>query len=643
MSQAEQSFHAAQTLQTQGDLDAAVSQYQQALQQDPRLAEGYFQLGQLHQILGQPVQAVQNLLKYIQFRPEQADVYVMIGNLLLFLHQPERALRYFLKALEIEPSHPEALSTWLTIKTDHDPTKMLDLLLSMAQSQPELRSTIACQVGRMMETIHNSEEAAKCYALALEDPLLSERQAWELKSQLLVPVIAPDRAYQESYLAATQAWLKHWEEAPVPEQPLILPDLSNIDAYFLNWLPLEGMAYTYLNPHRERQRLAAILKRWLPVLPQSTRTELRPGPSGQTGQSERRRVGFVLGPSGAVLNFMVGLLQRLPPADLDVHILHTHRISAAHFSKEQLRPEFGYHLLDDDLLTAYHQVLALDLDILYLTEPNAQQSLQAVLSSFRLAPVQVTSWLSSGSTGQPEMDYFLSSPVLEQPENPQRLYSETLVLQQTIPTYFFRPTTENTYTRADYGLPEDGHLYLCPHVMNKIQPDLDPIFAAILRQDPLGNLVLLTNPDNHYYRRILVQRFEKAFPELMPRIWFLPYLKPQEYLNLLTLGDVMLDPLYFGGGTTTYEALSAGIPIITWPADRLHGRITHGCYLKMGLFDCVATSASDYVQKAVEIATNPALNQRIRAQILAQAPLIFEEDLAVAELVTFLTQVEPRH
>ncbi|MGE3727605.1 MAG: tetratricopeptide repeat protein, partial [Candidatus Sericytochromatia bacterium] len=597
ISDAEVYFQAAQTLQTQGQLEAAVSQYQQALQRDPRLAEGYFQLGQLQQTLGQPVQAVQNLLKYVQFCPDRADVYLVIGNLLLFLNQHEQAQRYFLKALEIEPGHPEALSAWLSFKTDHDPAKMLDLLLSMAQSQPELRSTIACQVGRMMETIHNSQDAAKCYALALEDPLLSERQAWELKSQVLVPVIPPDKAYQEKYLQATQAWLAQWEQAPAPETPLILPDFSNADPYFLSWQPLEGMAYTYLNPYRERQRLGAIFKRWLPVLPTTQRVKLR---------SQRRRVGFVLGPSGAVLNFMVGLLQRLPPTELDIHILHTHRISAAHFSKEQLRPEFSYHLLADELATAYQQVLALDLDILYLTEPNAQQSLQAVLSAFRLAPVQVTSWLSSGSTGQPYMDYFLSSHLLEQAENPQRFYSEQLVLHSTIPTYFFRPKTVNLYTRTDYGLPEEGHLYLCPHVMNKIQPDLDPIFAGILRQDPLGHLVLLTNPDNVHYRRILVQRFENSFPDLMPRIWFLPYLKPQEYLNLLTLGDVMLDPLYFGGGTTTYEALSAGIPIITWPADRLHGRITHACYLKMGLSDCVAHSADDYIHKAVSLGTDLA-------------------------------------
>jgi predicted O-linked N-acetylglucosamine transferase (SPINDLY family) len=62
----------------------------------------------------------------------------------------------------------------------------------------------------------------------------------------------------------------------------------------------------------------------------------------------------------------------------------------------------------------------------------------------------------------------------------------------------------------------------------------------------------------------------------------------------------------------------------------------------MGLSDCVAHSAEDYIQKAVAIASDPTLNQRMRTQILAQAPLIFEEDLAVDELIAFLCQVEVR-
>ena len=129
----------------------------------------------------------------------------------------------------------------------------------------------------------------------------------------------------------------------------------------------------------------------------------------------------------------------------------------------------------------------------------------------------------------------------------------------------------------------------------------------------------------------------------MSRIWFLPYLKSEEYLNLLEIGDVSLDPLYFGGGTTSYEALGSGIPMITLPdPERLHGRVTLGCYRKMGLEACIAKDRQDYVQKALAIASDKKRNAEIRAEILAQADQLFEDQAAVSELCEFLSSVSLR-
>ncbi|MEZ0369200.1 MAG: hypothetical protein ACAI44_08965, partial [Candidatus Sericytochromatia bacterium] len=126
---------------------------------------------------------------------------------------------------------------------------------------------------------------------------------------------------------------------------------------------------------------------------------------------------------------------------------------------------------------------------------------------------------------------------------------------------------------------------------------------------------------------------------LMPRIWFLPKLSHQDYLGLLTLADVMLDPFYFGGGTTSYEALGLGVPIVTWPGERLHGRITYAYYRKMDVLDCVAYSPEDYVRLAVELATRPELNAAVRARIRAASPKLFENRQAVEEVADCLLRL----
>ncbi|MGE3724476.1 MAG: tetratricopeptide repeat protein [Candidatus Sericytochromatia bacterium] len=629
-------------MKQQGQWAPAAAAFEQVLQLDPQWAEGHFQLGQLYQALGQFPLAIQHLHTYLAFCPERADVYFALGNVYLILKDDAQAQICYLKAMELASPDAQALSDWLTyllarvIVSDYEPVKIKALFLSLAQVRPECLGTIACLLGRMMETLHNSAEAAQCYALALQSPTLSDRPAWALKSQLLVPVIAEDLAYQKKYLEQACAALRALEQQNLPAQALIHPDLSNAFVYFLNSLALEGMAYTYYHPYRERQIFGKIIRSWLPDLPQTSRRALR------VKGLERRRVGFVLAPSSAVQTALCELLRQLPTAQLEIHLLLTHHIDLAAFFQAPLPTDFCCHFLAEAMPIAYEQVLALDLDILYLSEPNASQPLQAIFSAFRLAPVQVTSWLSSGSTGQPYMDYFLSSHLLEQAENPQRFYSEQLILLPSLPTYFVLPSCTGHLTRADYGLPEQTRWYLCPHAMVKIQPEMDDLFGGILRQDPEGILVLLSNPDNAQQRQILLNRFQKTLPELLPRIHFLPYLKPQAYLNLLALGDVMLDPRYFGGGVTTYQALALGLPIITWPGEHLHGRIASACYLKMGLSECVVHSAEAYIQTAVEMACNAEHNQRTRAQILAKIPLIFEDQQAVEDLARFLCEVAPR-
>lgn len=612
-----------------GAFEMALDYYQRAIQMDMRYAEAYYQAGFLYKEQGQILQAVRYLSKYVQLKPDQAEVYLVLGDLLTTLQEQEKASQYYLKALELEPDNAHALEMWLRLRVGGDPQKMMSFLIEMAEAYPHLRSQLACQAGLIMENLNNTEEARKCYQMALEDPELPLRRFWALKKEMLLPFIALNKAYQEYCIATLQAALNQLEEEPSEESCL---DLNHYHTCFLSWLPLHFLAYTSVNPLPWRQKLARWMQKQLPPAPLPGRSALR---------SHRRRVGFIMNESGAIAKFLVGILQHLPTQMFDTYIFSTSQY--AHFNFQHLlqRSDFEYILLSENMTEALEQVLSVELDILYFTEPNTQNLPQTLLASYRLAPVQCTSWLSSGSTGQPHMDYFLSSQLLEQPLA-QRFYSEQLVLHQTIPTYFFRPKSPPTWPRSDYGLPQSGRLYLCPHVMYKLQPDFDEILGGILRTDPEGHLVLVTHPNLPANRNSLLMRFEQTLGDVMSRIWFLPNLQPNDYLGLLKLGDVMLDPLYFGGGTTSYEALGLGLPIVTLPGERLHGRITQACYLKMGLDECIVSSPQEYINKAVQIATDHPLNRRLREKIAARADVIFEDKKAISELVEFLNTVDIR-
>ena len=62
--------------------------------------------------------------------------------------------------------------------------------------------------------------------------------------------------------------------------------------------------------------------------------------------------------------------------------------------------------------------------------------------------------------------------------------------------------------------------------------------------------------------------------------------------------DVALDPFPFSGGLTTCEAFWMGVPVVTLPSDRAASRHVLGAFYDLGLSDCVARSASDYLERA---------------------------------------------
>ena len=106
-------------------------------------------------------------------------------------------------------------------------------------------------------------------------------------------------------------------------------------------------------------------------------------------------------------------------------------------------------------------------------------------------------------------------------------------------------------------------------------------------------------------------------------------------LVLVARADVLLDTTHFGGGNTSYEALAFGTPIVTSAGRMLRDRITYACYQQMGISDCIAQTAQDYVRIAVELATEPTRRDRVRSLILARKHLLYEDAEAVRELEQF--------
>ncbi len=66
--------------------------------------------------------------------------------------------------------------------------------------------------------------------------------------------------------------------------------------------------------------------------------------------------------------------------------------------------------------------------------------------------------------------------------------------------------------------------------------------------------------------------------------------------------DIALDPFPFSGGVTSCEALYMGVPVITWPQERVVSRQTYAFLSSIGHLELATQGVEGYVQKAVELA-----------------------------------------
>jgi predicted O-linked N-acetylglucosamine transferase (SPINDLY family) len=285
---------------------------------------------------------------------------------------------------------------------------------------------------------------------------------------------------------------------------------------------------------------------------------------------------------------------------------------------------------------ARRAIADLDLDVLVFSDVGMDALTQSLAYS-RMAPVQCATWGHPDTTGSPTMDYFLSSELLDDADA-QAHYTEQLVRMPTLGVHYERPRLAGVRSRESFGLDPGRHVYLCPQTIFKFHPDFDAALAGILAADPAGDLVVLDGRLPNWTCR-LKERWARTMPDANTRVRFLPAQPRDDFLHLLAVADVVIDPFPFGGGNTTYEALAVGTPVVTWPGRYLRGRITQALYRKMGLADCIAGSLADYIALATRIGRDAEYRRALAASIQAAAGVLFEDMGEVKSLEAELRRV----
>jgi protein O-GlcNAc transferase len=282
-------------------------------------------------------------------------------------------------------------------------------------------------------------------------------------------------------------------------------------------------------------------------------------------------------------------------------------------------------------------VVEQQLDLLLFCDVG-MDALTYTLAFSRMAPVQCATWGHPVTTGSPSIDYFVSSELLETADADAH-YIERLVRLPSLATSYPRvePGPGADRLRTELGLDEAANVYGCPQTLFKLHPSFDPLLAEILRRDPDGVLVLIEGR-MPTWTRLLRERLARTMPDVVDRIRWLAPLPRERFLALLAATDVLLDPITFGGGNTSYEALGVGTPVVTLPGELMRTRITRALYAKAGYMELVADSADEYVETAVRLGTDAVARDGARARIRESCGVLFEDPAEIRDLDAFVAE-----
>ena len=394
--------------------------------------------------------------------------------------------------------------------------------------------------------------------------------------------------------------------------------------------------------------------------------QIRPEHTEHAGRHAGRvRVGFA---SSYLRHHSVGRLITGVMSRLDQTRIETIALVATHFfsvddsdtiTRRLKETVDKFVLLPPNRTTAASVISAEELDVLVYPELGMDAEIY-FLAFQRLAPVQMVFWGHPVSQGIPSIDYFISSDLFE--GNVEDLmgdiatqagppgvkdsagrYSEQLLRLDGLTTCFDPPRLPDLKSKRrgapqdsphlQLGLPSTAHVYLCPQTLMKFHVAFDRALRQILERDPDGFLVVVFNSNQPLWRQTLEGRWRQTLGPLIRRVRFSPSLLQEDFVRLLSVAHVMLDPYPWGGGVTSLEAFAVGTVVVTLPRQQSVVQLAAGFYRKMGLGDdlVVASNEAAFVDAACQVANDPALRLDLSARIQGAQGALYNDTSAVRE------------
>ncbi len=252
-----------------------------------------------------------------------------------------------------------------------------------------------------------------------------------------------------------------------------------------------------------------------------------------------------------------------------------------------------------------------------LIHPCTFKARYRLLLAHRAAPLQIAAINLVSSTGLKATDCLFGDAALT-PLSEQPLYTEKLVQLPSFNVY-----RAPQVAPAVSALPARANGFVTFGSLNnpvKLTDDAIAAWSSVLNAVENSRLFLKHRAfEADEARARMTARFA-AHGIAGERLSFAGFTQDtRAYLAAYHGIDIALDPLPFGGGTTTYEAIWMGVPVLTQAGGVLMGRLSASLMRSVGHPEFVVGAEADFASRAAELATDPDRLAALRARLRTDA------------------------
>jgi len=644
-------FHnQAMALAQQKRLAEAVAAFDQALRLNPAYGEAHHGRGVVMHMLGRTEDAIASYERALRVRPDNADTLYNRGNALLQSRRMEEAVDSFDRALRFAPGNAQALlNRGYALMHLDKPDQALGSFEKALRLRPGLVDAHYNR-GMALAALDRPQEAVTSYDTASQ--LAPDHAgAWHERGVALMTLKRPEEAlasfdkalqlrpdFAEAFYnrGVALAALKQVEQAVAsltrashlkPGNLAALSLRAFIQATVCDWrsraqdalllqrgLHLEGAEpWAAFALDADPANLLARARKW-------TATHHTAAPAlalGAAARPAKLRIGYFSANlhDHPVMHNMARVFEKHDKSRFEIHLFSFGADIQDEMRRRAVDAADRFHdvrAMNDAGIAALAREMGIDIaiDLMGYTKDSRPD-----IFARRAAPIQVNYLGFAGTMGTDFMDYILADRWVV-PEADQRFFAEKVFY---LPHSYFttddrRAASDRVFTRRELGLPEDGVVFCSFNNSYKFSPAEFDVWMRLLSR--IEGSVLWLRLDDERAKANLGREAEARGID-RSRLVFAGRLPLGEHFARHRCADLFLDTFNYNAHCTAFDALWAGLPLVTlsgrsWPS-RVAGSQLHA----IGLSELVTQSTEAYEQLAFDLATDPARLAAVKAKLEA--------------------------